>query len=797
MYIARFRNDDLIQQPLKEHISNVSIIASYFARKVHLEITLKLIGLLHDMGKYAEEFQKFIFRQFNRASKDMQDYLSSREQSHFDHGAYGAKYILEYMHKKDMEQRRAAEIIALVVAYHHRGLPDCENENGKISLLERTGNLKEEELKEVTDRYFAEIQEDIGELFEEACQEISALFSLFEGMSDKDFMDNLTVKMLYSMLIDADRLDAMCFDIHEEYQQYLEEETCNDWMKYVEIFEKYLAELNNTNSKENSEETFRDKVNVIRQQISDECEEAAQLDTGIYWLTVPTGGGKTLSSLRFALHHNDIRGKERIIYVLPYTSIIEQNAEAVRKALHYQCNLLEHHSNVIRDNDQEEYRLLTERWDSEIIFTTMVQFLNTFYAKKTQNMRRLHHLLNATIIFDEVQTVPVKCLYLFNSAVNFLYTVGQSTIVLSSATQPNLDTVERPILLKNGRKELIQSVDEKFKQLKRTEIVNCTAGPPKTLDETVEFILEKKEAVKSLLVVVNKIKSAAALYLELKEKTDAEVILLTSCFCPKHREDILQKLYHHLERKDNLICVSTCLIEAGIDISFEAAIRNITKLDSIIQTAGRVNRHGENPMGYCYVINMDEGSYGKMREVEIGGIHTDEALDECEDTDAISKEIIEKYFEAYFGDKQIRDEFQSPVLFKGKKAEIYKMLSNSGSNVLESNKNKLFLWIRFAEAAERFSVIEQDTETLIVPYKEGMSLMNELERVTEYTSFEEKRKLLEASKKYSVNVYSYQRKALEGAVTYQKELGLYLLGSGNYDEKMGLSLKSSIDDYII
>ena len=202
-------------------------------------------------------------------------------------------------------------------------------------------------------------------------------------------------------------------------------------------------------------------------------------------------------------------------------------------------------------------------------------------------------------------------------------------------------------------------------------------------------------------------------------------------------------------------------------------------------------------MGYCYVINMDEGSYGKMREVEIGGIHTDEALDECEDTDAISKEIIEKYFEAYFGDKQIRDEFQSPVLFKGKKAEIYKMLSNSGSNVLESNKNKLFLWIRFAEAAERFSVIEQDTETLIVPYKEGMSLMNELERVTEYTSFEEKRKLLEASKKYSVNVYSYQRKALEGAVTYQKELGLYLLGSGNYDEKMGLSLKSSIDDYII
>ena len=194
-------------------------------------------------------------------------------------------------------------------------------------------------------------------------------------------------------------------------------------------------------------------MNAIRQKISDECFEAGRKESGIYTLTVPTGGGKTLSSMRYALEHSERTNKERIIFVLPYTTIIEQNAKVIREVLGESCDLLEHHSNVTEDDkrmldslgEERDYRLLTERWENRIVFTTMVQFLNTFYGKGTRDMRRMHHLLNAVIIFDEIQTVPVKCMDLFNGAINFLNRVGNTSTILCTATQPDFSNISKDI----------------------------------------------------------------------------------------------------------------------------------------------------------------------------------------------------------------------------------------------------------------------------------------------------------------------------------------------------------------
>ena len=796
MDIARFRISDFEQQPLRKHIRKVAALAEYFGQKVHLVHTMMLAGLLHDMGKYAKEYQSFIHRQYQRAKEDLKQYLSNRERSEFDHGVYGARYAYERFPKDKGIQKITREILALVVAYHHGSLPDCEDENGKIPLLERMKKLDTEKLNEVAGKFSDEIPEDLDELFEKACKEMEALFRLLQGDADRNFMINLIVKMMYSMLIDADRLDAMCFETDEEPERYLHtvEELRTTWKDYRGRFENHIRELgcksDENGDKKTEAEELEARVNAVRKEISEECLKAAEREADIFWLTVLTGGGKTLSSMRFALRHNQKWEKERIIYVLPFTTIITQNAEVVRRSFSYDCDLLEHHSNVVEDNKAEDYSLLTERWGNDIIFTTMVQFLNTFYGAGNQDVRRLHNLMNATIIFDEVQAIPVKCLYLFNSAVNFLREVGNSTIVFSSATQPNLDAVKAPVRLANGRDEIIQDVHGKFDALKRVEIKNCMKKGRYTAEEATKFILEKKESVKSLLVVVNKVKTAVQLCLALKKKTNAKVILLTSYFCSEHQEDILCIIRDALDVKEDIICVSTSIIEAGIDISFEAAIRNNTKLDSVIQTAGRVNRDGENEIGFCYVINLHEGNYDKMYEVAIGGVHTSEIFEWFQDV--VSQEAIEQYFNDYFGEDEINKQFPYP-LESGRKT-IYEMLSAGNKrNVRDSNASNLDfpLWIRFSEAAKHFHVIEQGTFTVIVPYKEGAQVIKDLEKVNAFSCVAEKRSLLNKSRRYAVSLYEYQLKELmdKNAVKKVDNMGVWVLDSGYYEEEFGVKLK--------
>lgn len=817
MYIARFRSSDLKKQMLKEHIANVSTIAETFAKKVHLEKTMKLTGYLHDMGKYADGFQNYIWSEAERAEKNLEEYLGQRRFSDFDHGVYGAKYVYERFHHGSTIQKITTEILTLAAAYHHGRLPDCEDENGKVPILKRLEKVDEKELQQTVGRFCQEVIDEkrLEEMFQQSCQEIEKFCEKNPEEVDKKFTGNLLVKLIYSMLIDADRLDAMCFELGEPWKNYVKtaDEVDNVWDAYQQKFEKHMTELNQ-NAQTGITEKQR-KVNQVRREISEECLKKADSPTGIYRLNVPTGGGKTFSSMRFAIEHNRIHKKERIIYVIPYTSIIEQNADVIRNAMGAGCDLLEHHSNVMDDDKpeisgkhqgywdskSEFYELCTQRWDNDIIFTTMVQFLNTFYGKSTQDTRRLHHLMNATIIFDEVQSVPVKCMYLFNSAVNFLCYQGNSTIVLSTATQLDMEKMKHPILIDEENAEIIEEAKLNYSVLKRTELRDCMKIRSYSMEDMENFILEKKAEVKSLLVVVNKVRTANELYENLRNRTDAKVILLTSRFCPANKRDILEKLYTALREREDIVCISTSIIEAGIDISFEAAIRNLTKLDSIIQTAGRVNRNGEWEKGYCYVVNLNEGSYKNMLEVDIGGKHSylDIFCDFGEE-EADSQEVVGEYFQRYFEDGGIRKQLVYPL--EHKKQNIYKLLSVNPDNQRASNSREegrqWELMIHFREASDNFAVIEQDTKTVVVPYKSGIKIMEEIEAVNVYTSLEEKRALLARVKDYTVNLYQYQLKQLEeeGAVRKNEYLGVWTLSSGYYDGERGVSQEAILEKFI-
>ena len=819
-YIARFRVNDLKQQDLKEHIREVQKLATVMGRKVNLgrenclENTLSLVGLLHDFGKYSEKFQRFIHSEWHRARENREGYLKERKHSGVDHGVYGAKYIYDLSKKFGKNGVIVGELLAMVICYHHGGLPDAEDFNGNSPLLMRLNDENRlNDYEQVKENFFTDLEiteKEIVSLFEMSIKEIALLLRKSCVGNGKKFMPNLFIKLIYSILIDADRLSSMCYETGEKINSYKTDlqEIQKIWEKYQNQFNKYLYGLKEES--ESLKDTGKKKVNEVRQRISEECFEAGRKECGIYTLTVPTGGGKTLSSMRYALEHSRKANKERIIFVLPYTTIIEQNAKVIRDILGKDCDLLEHHSNVTEDNkiilnysgEEQDYRLLTERWGNRIVFTTMVQFLNTFYGKGTRDMRRLHHLLNAVIIFDEIQTVPVKCMALFNGAINFLNRVGNTTTILCTATQPDLSNISKKVELDDLKGELVKNVEKNFIYLKRVEIKNCCTMKKYTIEDAASFIWKKKKDVSSLLVVVNKIRTAKKLFDFLKAGVkqnnpgNIKLFLLTGEHCTEHRKDILDNLQKALDEGEQVLCVSTSLIEAGVDISFEAAVRNMTKLDSVVQTAGRVNRNGERDIGYCYVINLDEGSYAHMPEVRIGERWSNSIFDrvEKEKKDILLPEVMKQYFSSYYNDKECNANFKYPI--PGCQRNIYELLERE-----KDNSSKKLNWkIQFKRAAENFKVIDQDMITVLVPYREeGKEVIRQIEEVTMYTSMAERKELLKKAKKYSLNInrYKFEQINRAGGVTFKEELGVYILSHTFYEEEGGLLLVENPGEYII
>ncbi len=793
MYIARF-DDSYKVQYVKEHTINVANLCETFGRKIKIPKFLSLSGLLHDMGKYSDGFQKYINLELTNAKKGNDKNINEIADK-VDHGVFGAKYIYMKYNKRDAISCITSEMLALICCYHHGGLPDCLNSHFEIPLLERFEKIPFNDVEDIYKKYYDDINVDVDGIFDDACCEIGEIFNkikIFEN--EYSFAIHLFIKTAYSMLIDADRYDSYLFESGKDIVEETENSYNNIiWNEYLNKLEERLEKFEHQSSLNENEI----RINAIRKDISDECLHFADVEEGIYTLTVPTGGGKTLSSLRFALKHAELKNKDRIIYILPYTTIIEQNADEVRKALQCNDDLLEYHSNVLEDDKGENYKLLTHRWSDKIIYTTMVQFLNTFYNKGTQDIRRIHNLLNSIIIFDEIQTLPVKCIELFNSCINYLNKIGDSTIVLCSATQPELNKSRVPIFYCENR-EIIKNVGDKFKALERVEVMDVTRSGGYSFEETSSFLYDLKKNVNSLLMICNTVNSAASIYNILINYVgkNVEVYFLSSNLCPAHRKTIIKKIKHNLKIKKDIICVSTQLIEAGVDISFETTVRALAGLDSIAQASGRANRNGENINGYSYIINLnDDVEIKKLTEIRLGKVHCKELLDEYKENKGIfdgsllSPKSIEKYFKYYYSDKDIQNNMDYPV----KHTSIYRMLEINESNIDGYEEDFLLqLKYKFKTAGESFKVIDNNTKTVLVPYEEGKNLISEL---LSNNSYEKKKKILDKLGQYSVNIYNNKYEALkkEDGIVFNETYGIYILKDFYYDKVQGVTLKKDMD----
>ena len=704
-------------QTLKEHLTNTAELSGSFAQKFNAGEIGYTVGLLHDIGKYSTEFQ----HRLNGCSKPV------------DHATPGLKQVFAY-YKKSL-----ATIMGYVICGHHSGLPNYGNLNQEGSLEYR----KEKELKE---NYFAFLNDiSIPELANEKIP--------LKPSEEVFFSCYFFIKMLYSCLVDADFLDTEKFMDESKSKNRNEENSLENLML---LLNKKLEEVKSS--------TSDSKINYYRQIILQNCIENAKDNPGMFSLTVPTGGGKTLSSMAFALNHAIKNGLERVIYVIPYTSIIEQNAKVFRDIFGEE-NILEHHSNFQFDADNEDYsdikqklKLASENWNFPIVVTTNVQFFESLFSNRSSRCRKLHNLAKSVIVLDEAQMLPVNYLKACILALCELTRNYGSSVVLCTATQPNLGT-EQLMPRHIEIKEIVQEPKELYKQLRRTRIVNLG-------DISDVELLKKLVSHNQVLCIVNRREHARVLY-EGLQQTEHTFHLSTKMY-PKHRQKVLTEIRKRL--RDGLPCqvISTQLIEAGVDVDFPVVYRAIAGIDSIAQAAGRCNREGKQSCSDVFVFTPVEKHGQPPKELELNVSEAKSVFRNV--SDPLSIEGIGKYFELLYSVKNI-----------------------DGKNIVKDIKEMAkSLSYPFKDIASKFKLIEETTIPLIVIEKDNQECELLIDKL-KYSS--SKYGIVRKLQPYIVNVYPWEFNELErrgGVAPVDHDKMYYILTETDifYDKHTGIKCDS-------
>ncbi len=790
MFIAHVRKKDGEKQLLKDHLTESAELSGNWGKQIGLEQTCYLAGLLHDAGKYSDQFQEYL----SQAVIDP----NSVTRGSVDHSTAGGKLLFDFCHtdNQDLFSMILAEVVGDAIISHHssQGLQDFLPPEGeaKSDYLERVALKEIEEYDAIKRHFFEEVLSEtaLKEKIQQAQAEIKKLYKPDEKVTMKQNSTFFLLKFVYSCLLDADRTNTMLFEENRIFEPHHNHELINSYSQLLE--EKIHSFQADT------------PINKLRGQMSEQCKTFAERKTGIYTLSIPTGGGKTLASLRFALNHAVKHGKERVIYVVPFTTIIEQNVATVKKILRDEENILEHHSNIFNETEktigQEEVErkqaLLKDNWEAPIIFTTMVQFLNTIYNKGTRNPRRFHNLTNAVLIFDETQGVPTNCTYLFNECLNFLKNYGDTTSVLCTATQPALEYVGRKLLKeKNG--EMIADLSEVEKEFKRVEIIDKTKPEAWLTEELAELCQTVLAEKNSLLIILNTKSAVLKLYQYMKEHALVDVHLyhLSTSMCAAHRKKLLKEIREKLENKERMLCITTQLIEAGVDISFQSVIRAVAGLDSIAQAAGRCNRNGEEKQQKVYLVNpaLELEKLDKLPEIAQGKEITMQILREQKenaegDNDLLSHINQSIYFKRYY--QKFEHKLGYPV--KGKHLILFDLIGKNQNTVLNFNRSRGFVpSLMFTSSPKTvgkyFEVIDSPTTSVLVPYEEGSELIADLNGELKPEAYAP---TLKQAQQYTVNLFQNQLAELQknGLVYPLLNGDILALEKKAYSDEFGVDL---------
>lgn len=703
-YLGHINAEDNSEQSLKNHLIEVSRLAEKFASEFDENDAGKIVGLYHDIGKYSQDFQKYIRQESNKK---------------VDHSTAGARELFNVKSPVNL-------LSAFGISGHHGGIPDI----GDAKIFENTGTTF---FARVIQKKIPDYENYLSEIERPSAKNHSKLLPL---ISKDIFSVMFYTRMIFSCLVDADFLDTENFMSKGKIQRG----NFSTLEELKKIFDNYIEKtfLNENNTR------YNEPINQKRRQILKECiSKGDSSKENLVSLTVPTGGGKTISSMAFALHNATKNQRKKIIYVIPYTSIIEQNAKVFSKIFGSE-NVVEHHSGA--EYDDTIKKLATENWDAPIIITTNVQFFESLFSNRPSKCRKLHNIANSVLIFDEAQMIPTEFLKPCTKAINELTKYYNCTAVLCTATQPSLEK-----FFDENISEICSEVEENYNFFRRTKI--------KVLEEKIsaESLSEQLKKFSQVLCIVNKKKTAGEIFENLQG--EANTFYLSTNLCPVHRSKVLKEIRYCLEK--NLPCrvISTSLVEAGVDLDFPCIYRELAGLDSIIQASGRCNREGKFSAteSFVYIFQIENEKPVQSQKLRISATTL----------------VREKYFSDLDSLQAIKYYFETLHKLDGSKSDKFGILQ------LHDKKS-----MPFKEIAEKFKLITENTKSVFIPFDE-----NAKEIETKLLNGEISRTLLRKAGKYIVNVYCtpYEKMLATQKIKVIDESLSVLVDLNLYDSSTGLN----------
>ncbi|MDY6324730.1 MAG: CRISPR-associated helicase Cas3' [Catonella sp.] len=774
---------ETIEESLKEHVDKVADICGHTCGKIGFESTGRLLGLLHDMGKTDPEVQRHMMEDNNEIH---------------DHSTLGAAWLMNHYDQNGSKTNNVSlTYLSSVIECHHSGRRDLLSANGYDKFYKKYIYCDFTKYDKLTALYYDECVPlaELNDLLDKSLFEYKQFHNKLahylkdlpvrpkRAADEMWFYEGMMERFLYAALVDADWYATSSFVNNKP----IKFESLPEWESMRDNCEEFLKKLQPKNN-----------IDGIRSSISDECKSFANGSKGIYRLYVPTGGGKTFSGMRYCLKEAMLEKTEHIFYFAPYKTIINQNAEKYREMIGSD-NVLIHHSDVLIDEESDEkaetIEEQMERWTSApIIATSLVQYFDTCFAAPRRNIRRLAALSNSVILFDEVQSVPLQDTYLFDLSVNFIHEFLNCTVVMCTATEPPIEELTYPVRY-SERMDMVSDINSKFADLRRTEVI-MDIKRKKDSSEIAGMAMSIN--LPSVLIIVNLKKEAEKIYNEISAKYSGEVetFCLTTHMCRQHIEDELERFKNAIKNGKRTICVSTQLIEAGVDISVDSVIRTMSGLTSIAQAAGRCNRNGEGTMKKVYVVDSAE-EYGKSMEHLSDIMLGREALRNYIDSgkavpDLLSPEAIKGYYDYFFEDssENRQNDVKRRTMEHEIRADGKEIIENTSMvELLSSNQLGIRhyeddngIWKQkpaqaFGTADNKYEAIGAEGYSVIVPYGEGKEIVADL-------CGEDKDKAYKAVKragKYTIQLFKYEFENLKDAMYTALDGTVYILNENHYD----------------
>lgn len=706
------------EHALEEHLQAVAKLADQFASTFDSSDWAYLAGLWHDLGKYRPAFQNYI----RGASGYDPDAHIETARGKVDHSTAGALYACKQL---GLEGR----VLAYLIAGHHTGLLDWQSaEAGRKALAQRLRPEQQSLLEETLSQPIP----------------ATVLQAAPPSSQPKGIDPALWIRMLFSCLVDADFLDTESFMDGGKAAARAGYPALDELLPRFEHHMQWLQK-----------EAKDTPVNRLRTEILKRCQEQAAQPPGLFSLTVPTGGGKTLSSLAFALRHALAHDKRRIIYVIPYTSIIEQTANVFCQI--FDDAVLEHHSNLDSDRENLRSRLACENWDAPVIVTTAVQFFESLFAARTSRVRKLHNIVNSVVVLDEAQLLPPDFLRPILYAIKELEKKYQVSFVLCTATQPALESrqgFDSSFDGLEGVREIMEDPQNLHDILRRVEV---TIPDDLHTGTTWENLAQELQTHESVLCIVDRRDDCRTLFRLMPKGT----LHLSGLMCGQHRSEVIDRIKRRLKAGDAVRVMSTQLVEAGVDVDFPVVYRALTGLDSIAQAAGRCNREGllEGKGKVVVFVPLKQAPVGHLRQAQDCG-----------------RQILQQRMADLLAPEHFATYFQQLYWKKGTEG-----LDRQG--ILKDLKPDGKLRFLFRSAADKFRLIDEAQQApVIVRFGGSADLIEQLRHLGP------ERWLLRKLQRYVVNLPRYRHQELLNQADIQEiHPGLFIQNhDGLYHQDLGL-----------